>query len=70
MPINARNLRQKEISRMKNTMRNMHEMNKQVGDRRNTAHGVFTSAAYQLNRISNNNGAAIFGSGTGTTVAP
>jgi hypothetical protein len=69
MPINHKNLRQKEINKLKNTVRTLIEQTKQYGDRRNVSNGVFTGGAYQLNRISSLKCTATMG-GSGTCVAP
>lgn len=69
MPINTRNARNKEINRMKNTIKGVNEQGKQYRNRRDTANGVFTGGAYQLNRISSNKCSATMG-GNGNCVAP
>ena len=69
MPINARNARNKEITRMKNTIKGINQQGSQYRNRRDVTNGVFTSAAYQLNRINNRKCVATM-NGPGTCVAP
>jgi hypothetical protein len=68
MPINGKNFRNKEINRLKNTVRGIGEQGKQSSDRRNHVNGVFSGGAYQLNRISGSKKSATMG-GDGNSVS-